>query len=239
LNTEILIITIISFVSGTVTASLGFGAGLLLTPLLTFIMPVKEALAVSSLVFLVTSASKAFIYRKMIDRGIYRKGLFLSMTGLTAGALSVSIVNPFWLEKFLGFALLYFSFNAFMKRDNIKSILPVSVFPVLGGFMSIMSHAGGAFFFRYCRLNNLSRMETVGTLAGVHFTLNIFKAIFFTTSGFAATHYVYTLIPAYAASVAGTYTGRHILKNYMNEDLFVKAVAVVLLLIALRFLLHF
>jgi len=236
MDSEILLITVMSFVSGTVTASLGFGAGLVLTPLLTFIMPVKQALAVSALVFLVTSASKALIYRKDIDWLIYKKGLALGMIGLVIGGFSVSVVNPFWLEKFLGCALLYFAINAVLKRDNMKSVIPTSLFPVMGGFMSIMTHAGGAFFFRYCRINNLGRIETVATLAGAHFTLNIFKAVFFTATGFAASSYIYTLMPAYVSSVAGTYMGRHILKNHMNEDLFVKGVAFVLIVMAIRFL---
>lgn len=225
-----------SFLSGTVTASLGFGAGLVLTPLLTFIMPLKQALAVSSLVFLVTSASKVYFYRSDISWSVYKKGLALSMTGLVIGALSVSVVNAYFLEKFLGLALIYFAFSALMKRDGAKSFIPGFMFPVFGGFMSIMTHAGGAFFFRYCRLNSLGRLETVATIAGVHFTLNIFKTLFFTTSGFAAAHYIYTLMPAYAASVAGTYIGRYILKHHMNEDIFVKGVALVLLVMSIRFL---
>jgi len=236
LGTEILIITVMSFVSGTVTSALGFGAGLVLTPLLTFLMPIKQALAVSSLVFFVTSASKAYIYRKEIDWSMYRKGLPLSLIGVVVGAFSVSVVNPVFLESFLGLALIYFSLNAILKKDGNKSFIPTFLFPVMGGFMSIMTHAGGAFFFRYCRINKLDRMATVATLSGVHFTLNVCKTGFFLAAGFAATSYIYMLIPAYIASVIGTNFGRYILKNHLNEDLFAKGVGIMLMILAMKFL---
>ncbi|PLX68961.1 MAG: hypothetical protein C0603_04555 [Denitrovibrio sp.] len=236
MSDDILIITVMSFISGTVTAALGFGAGLVLTPLLTFLMPIKQALAVSALVFLVTSASKAYIYRKEIVKRVYVKGLSMSIMGLVVGGFSVSVINPFYLEKFLGLALLYFAVNAIRRKDETKSLIPSFMFPVMGGFMSIMTHAGGAFFFKYCRLNSLDRMQTVGTLAGVHFTLNIMKAIFFTVSGFAASSYIYTLIPAYIASIAGTNLGRYILKNHLDEDLFAKGVGALLIILSFKFL---
>jgi len=225
-----------SFVSGTVTSALGFGAGLVLTPLLTFLMPIKQALAVSALVFLVTSASKAFIYRKDIDRKIYKKGLFLSMIGLVVGGFSVSYLDGYILEKFLGVALLYFSINAILRQDGNKSIVPTTIFPLIGGFMSITTHAGGVFFFKYCRIQKLDRIRTVATVAGVHFTLNIFKALFFTAAGYAALDYIYLLFPAYVASVVGTNLGRHILKKHLNESVFSISVGILLMMLAVKFL---
>jgi len=45
---EMVVISLLSFLSAMVTSILGFGAGLVLTPLLTFIMPLREALGIGA-----------------------------------------------------------------------------------------------------------------------------------------------------------------------------------------------
>lgn len=233
---EIGIISILSLISGIVTATFGFGAGLVLTPFLTFFMPVIDALAVSSLVYMFTSTSKAYLYRKDIAWHIYKKSLILAWIGMFIGFFVITQINEFILEKVFGVLLLYFAFTTLLKKESDKSLLPQNIYPLLGGLMSVLIHAGGLFFFRFARLNGLDRIATVATLAGVHFTLNIAKTIFFIAGGYVSTHYVYWLIPAYIMAFIGTWIGRNILKNHINETIFVRGIAIILLLMSIRFL---
>lgn len=234
---EILLITFISFFSGMVTSAFGFGAGLVLTPLLTFIMPIKDALGISSLVFLVTSASKAFIYFQDIHWPTYRKGLLIASGGLFFGFFIVTKVNTFYLEKLFAIVLLWFAWNTYSGKDTEKSRIPTVLFPALGGVMSVLVHGGGAFFFRYCRILKLDRFKTVATLAGVHFTLNIGKAVFFTKAGFVSIDYIWKLLPAYVTAVIGTRLGKTILKKHLDENKFSIGVAILFFVLSVKMML--
>jgi uncharacterized membrane protein YfcA len=235
---EIIIISILSLISGIVTSAFGFGAGLVLTPLLTFIMPVTEAIALSSLIYMFTSTSKAYLYRKDIEWRIYKRSLILAWMGLIVGFLIITHINENLFEKLFGVLLLIFAYLTVRNKEESKSLLPENVYPFLGGLASVLVHAGGLFFFRFARINGLNRIATVATLAGVHFTLNIGKTIFFIAGGYVAVHYTYQLIPAYIMAFTGAWIGRKILKEYINETIFIRGIATILVLMSIRFLTH-
>lgn len=231
---EILVISLLSFLSAIVTSILGFGAGLVLTPLLTFIMPLREALGVGALVYLVTAASKTYWFRADINRQLWRKCLPFSFLGLALGMLTVKFMPERGLEIVFAGVLLYFALNALFGKDDSPSLLPQPLYPFFAGIASIMVHAAGVFYFRYCRMNGLDRVQTVATMAALHFTLNIGKAVFFTSSGLIATDYTYRLIPAYICAILGTRLGQFILKDYISEKVFTAGVSCMLIILALR-----
>lgn len=235
---EIVIISILSLISGIVTSAFGFGAGLVLTPLLTFIMPVTDAIALSSLIYMFTSTSKAVLYRKDIEWRIYKRSLILAWIGLMVGFLIITHINEQVFEKLFGLLLLIFAYLTVANKEESKSLLPENTYPFLGGLMSVLIHSGGLFFFRFARINGLDRIATVATLAGVHFTLNIGKTVFFILGGYVATHYIYQLIPAYIMAFIGTWIGRKVLKEYINETIFIRGIATILVLMSIRFLTH-
>lgn len=233
---ELVIITALSFVSALVTSVFGFGAGLVLTPLLSFIVPLKTALGISSLIFFVTSGSKLIWYFKDVDWKIQRLAFALSLFGLAAGFLLISSLETSLLEKLYAVMLVYFGVQAFVNADPKDSSLSRYGYPVLGGLFSALVHGGGAFFIRMCRNLGLDRLQIVATVAAIHFSLAVLKAVFFTGTGVIDTKYIYTLAPAYLAAIAGTRIGRTVLKNHVSEKAFSRGVGVLLLALALRFL---
>lgn len=235
---EILLIALLSFLSALVTSIVGFGAGLVLTPLLTFFMPLKQALGIGALIYLVTSSSKTWWYRGDIDFKLYRKALPMAFVGLVSGMIIIQHAPVTLLEIIFASVLIWFAISNLLGQSASKSLLPQFCYPLLAGTASILVHAAGVFFYRYCRLNALDRVATVATMAALHFTLNIFKAIFFTTSGFVASSAIVTLFPAYILAVIGTRMGRTILTNYVSERGFSIAVSITLIILALRMLWH-
>ena len=234
LVTEIILISLISFVSALVTSILGFGAGLVLTPLLTFIMPIKEALGIGAMIFLVTAASKTWWFRREINRGLWRTCLPLSLVGTAIGMILVYFAPERIITALFAAILLFFAMQSLRGRDSSPGRLPTPLYPVFAGIASIMVHAGGVFYYRFCRINGLDRMATVATMAALHFTLNIFKAIFFVGSGLVHSDYLFYLIPSYCLAIIGTRLGRGILKNYISEAVFVRGVSLLLIILAVR-----
>lgn len=232
---DIGIITLLSLLSALVTSILGFGAGLVLTPLLTFFMPLKEALGIGALVYFFTSLSKTYWYFPDIDWKLWKKCLPLSGVGICLGMLVVQFAPERLLEFCFAIILMYFALHSLFGKDDSPSLLPAFFYPLFAGIASILVHAAGVFYFRYCRMAGMGRVQTVATIAALHFTLNIFKAIFFTTSGLVDSKYIFYLIPAYIVAVVGTRLGKTILKNYVSERLFTIGVAVMLMLLAAKF----
>jgi len=231
---EMVVISLLSFLSAMVTSILGFGAGLVLTPLLTFIMPLREALGIGALVYLVTAASKTYWFRADIDQTLWKRCLPLSFLGLVIGMLIVKIMPERGLEIVFAALLLYFALSTGLGKEDSISKIPQQVYPFFAGVASILVHAAGLFYFRYCRMHGLDRVQTVATMAAHHFTLNIGKAIFFTTSGMIAAEYSYRLIPAYLCAIIGTRFGRYFLKDHVSEKMFTRGVSFLLILLAIR-----
>lgn len=233
---EIGLISLLSLLSALVTSILGFGAGLVLTPLLTFFMPLKEALGIGALVYLVTSASKTWWYIPDISRRLWAKALPASLVGLVCGMMVLQYAPDHLIEIIFAVVLLYFSLSNLIGKSDSRALLPQPAYPFLAGIASILVHAAGVFFFRYCRMNALDRVRTVATMAALHFTLNIFKATFFTTSGLVNPKYIFNLIPAYICAVVGTRLGKTILVKYVSEKAFSIGVSGMLILLAVRML---
>lgn len=232
-----LTISALAFVSALVSSTFGFGAGLVLTPLLSFFMPLPQAIAIGAIIFLFTSGSKVFWYRQEIDRPHFIRGALLALPGLFFGFAVISWLDLYWLELCYGVLLLFFAFNLIWPRAE-GARLPAPLYPPLGGFLSAVIHAGGPFTFAYCRAYRLGRVQTVATMAALHFSNNIFKGIFFGTSGLLSHVNISELLPACIVAVVGTRLGRTVLKKYVDERLFSLGVGVILLLLSARYLLR-
>lgn len=233
---ELAIITLLAFVSAMITSVFGFGAGLVLTPLLSFIMPLKTAIGIGALIFFVTSGSKLIWYFRDVDWKIHRLGFGLSCFGLAAGFVLISVLDLFLLEKIYGLMLIYFGIQAFIDAEPKDTPFSHYGYPVLGGLFSALVHGGGVFFIRLCRNLGLDRLQTVATVAAIHFSMNIFKAIYFTSSGLVASQYIYILAPAYLAAIIGTRLGRNVLKQHVSEKAFSRGVGTLLLILSLKYL---
>ena len=140
------------------------------------------------------------------------------------------------MEVIFSGLLLYFAINTILGKEGSTPRIPLQTFPLLAGIASILVHAAGVFYFRYCRLNGLNRLQTVATMAALHFSLNIAKAIFFTGAGLIESNYIYRLTPAYLCAIFGTRLGRYILKDHISEKMFSRGVASLLILLAVRLL---
>ncbi|SEA77135.1 Uncharacterized membrane protein YfcA [Desulfuromusa kysingii] len=233
---ELLIISILAFVSALVTSVFGFGAGLVLTPLLTFIMPLKDALGIGALIFLVTSGSKLIWYFKDIDWKIHRFSFGLSLIGLFSGFYLISVIDAFLLEKIYAVMLIFFGIKALLNQKETTIHRVHCGYPILGGLFSALVHGGGVFFIRICRVSGLDRVQTVATVAAIHFSINIFKALFFTGSGLVDAKYIVTLAPAYCCAIIGTRVGRSVLKKHVNEQIFSYGIGTLLLLLSVKYL---
>lgn len=233
---ELAIITLLAFVSALVTSVFGFGAGLVLTPLLSFFMPLKDALGIGALIFLFTSGSKLVWYFKDIDWKVHRFAFGMSTLGLLGGFMLISVIDASLLEKIYAVLLVIFGISSLRNKETQKSLAPNFSYPVLGGFFSVLIHGGGVFFIRLCRASGLDRIKTVATVAAIHFTMNIFKVLFFTGTGVVDSKYVYTLIPAYLSAIVGTRLGRLILDKYVNEKVFSQGMGVLLMILAMKYI---
>ncbi len=230
-------IAVLSFVSALVTAVVGFGAGLLLTPLLAIFLPLPEALAIGALIFLVTSSSKVLWYFRDIDWPTWRFGFLLSLPGLGVGFATLLWVESGWLEKVYGVVLLATAVGVIRIRRQALLTLPEEAYPLAGGFLSALLHGGGPMYYCLCSRRGLGRLRTVGTMAVIHFSLNVLKVAFFARVGSLDWNLVVRLLPAGLAAILGTRVGRALLMQRVDEAGFARLVGLSMVLLALYYLL--
>lgn len=233
---QIAIITFFAFISAFVTGVLGFGAGLILTPLLGLFLPLKQALAISALVFLVTSGSKVFLFFRHIDRRTYGIALAFALLGAGIGFWALLYVDPGGFQQVYGLLLLILAVDLLWERKPGELRLPQGILPSLGGLVSVLANGGGPLFLCLCRRRRLDRMQTVGTMALTHFSLNILKVAFFSGAGYLAAGELPLLLPAAAAAILGTRLGRTVLVNRVNERGFSIGVALFMVAMAVDFI---
>lgn len=230
------LISVLAFVSGVVSACFGFGAGLILTPMLAFIFPIKEAIAISSLIYFFTSISKAVLYHRELNWHHFSQAAPAALLGMFIGFFSITYISGRGIEVLCGLVLMYFSIQILVFSRSSYTILPACLYPALAGASSALLHAGGPFFFRYCLLHKLSPVTTVATMAGLQLMLNSSKALFFVSGGYVATAYIYYLIPVYIVAIAGVWLGKFALKNRINEKGFRIGAGIIMLILGLRLL---
>ena len=166
------------------------------------------------------------------------RGALLALPGLLIGFALISWMSTAWLELGYGILLLFFGFNLLWPQPEARQPLPLVCYPPLAGILSALIHGGGPLIYTYCRTQNLNRMQTVATMAAIHFINNISKGLFFGFSGLLLVEQLPSLLPACLAAIVGTRLGRTILQRHLDERLFSRGVGVMLLLLAVRYLLR-
>lgn len=110
---------LISFGSGTLGAMLGLGGGVLMVPLLVFMLNVPIHIAAGASIFAVvaTSSAAAITYVKNEMTNL-RLGMFLELAttfGAVTGAMLTSLTNEATLKMIFGLALFYSVASMFLQ----------------------------------------------------------------------------------------------------------------------------
>lgn len=156
--------------------------GMVAVPLLTFVMPARDAAGMMLPLLLVMDVFAVWNYRREADWGILRIMLPGAMVGTLIGWLLWTIVSDAMVLLFVGVITLLFILDAIVPwRKKLEGLPPSKPWGAFwggfAGFTSFISHTGGPPFQIYVLPQKLSPVRYAGTNAYFFAIVNTAKLI--------------------------------------------------------------
>ncbi len=227
------------FCASLVSAVFGMGTALIVLSVGALILPVKEVVALSAILFLASTLTKALIYRVEIP---WRDALVMSLVSLPfawLGGLGMSFLPAELLRKLLGVMVLGWLFHsAFAGRGS--AVRPGTSVLVMGagvyGFVSGLLGSGNlvkAILFRGMALEGAA---FVGIMAATSVLANVGKLTAYVQNGMLTPAYWPMVLMLITVAIAAALVGKYLLKrtppNWFHTGLnIVMAISALLLLI--------
>jgi uncharacterized membrane protein YfcA len=202
----------------------GGGAGLLLMPVLGFMLPAAQVPAALSVGSTISSASRIALFFRHIEWRIVAWFVPSAVPAVWLGAWLLSSINPLYLELLLALFLLA-NLPLLIKPDRAtgqKRPLPrylLSLIGVAAGFVSGLTGAVGLIFNTFYLRYGLGKEQVIATRAANEIILHLIKIALYAAFGLLTNKAVaYGLLIGLAALLA-TWLMRSVLPH-LSEALF-------------------
>lgn len=193
MSTGLIIIFICSFIAFSISAICGGGAGLMIMPLLSRLLPVNQIPGALSIGTLTSSVSRIIVFRKHICWNIVRYFVPAALPAVWLGAWLLKFVNPVYLEMVMGLFLV--SNLPFLFKKPADGLVEkkvsngaLSLIGFLAGFLSGLTGAVGLIFNKFYLNYGLSKEEIIATRAANEVLLHLFKIILYSLFGLIGMH---------------------------------------------------
>ncbi len=226
---------LLAMFSSLVSSTVGFGGAMFLIPLSTFFIPIKNAIAISTLFFLADSCVKVIIYRKKIDWKITGWMLLGGLPFLLLGAFLMVVAPELLLRRLLGVVVLVYVINSIFnltKNVKLKGWL-IALISTAYGFFSGIIGTGGVIKAAMLHHVGLKKERFVGTFAVSAFIFLTIKAVIYSRFELVTKAHIPILIPLIIIGVTGPFVGRRILRKVKGKT-FKKAILIMLALVAIN-----
>lgn len=224
------ILNILAPVSGSATV----------TPILTGLVGAKDAIAVASLFFVLSTIPRIFLFRKYIRWEIVKTLWPISIVGAIIGSIVLIYINGILVSLvILGF-LIYFLLQKVQMSRTKKPIEPkkptrhgVAFIGLSSGALQGSGLAGSDLRNGYLLSRGLSIPELHGTTAMIGGANFLFASISRIISGQLTWHMALPILALFPVIILATYIGRHLTVKLSKkwQDRFAIGVMIVALII--------
>jgi len=178
------------FFSSMVYGVIGFGDALILIPIITPIIGIKNAVILVNLWGILTALLNFIKYRELLDKGYFMRFLSLGIPATIFGTFLFIEVRLEWIELILGFFILGYStikLNQYLiKKKEIdfeKRLNSTSPLIIAGGFsyglLSALISAVGPLNVAMLEKTGHYRENFIGNFAAIGFSLSIVRTPFY------------------------------------------------------------
>jgi uncharacterized membrane protein YfcA len=213
----------------------GFGAGLVATPLLAFLLPMSAVVPATALIVFVL-----FIFLTLRDRhqvlwDEFWRLLWPTLVGVAAGLYLFMLLDNRLLQKSLGgFLVAYACYMLIAQWVGIKQLRLSEkwAWPLgfLGAFVdSMFGGGGGTLVVIYMHGRGVGKAEFRATLAVLWFVEMIARIAGYTVAGFYTQGTLALVAVMLPFMLLGTWVGERI-NNWISQETFTKVLAAMLLL---------
>lgn len=239
---QIAFAAVVVFTAFVVRGMSGFGAGLIATPLLAFMLPMHVIVPVSGLLVFVL-----FVFLTIRDRNsvIWRELKLLAVPtviGVVCGLfLFRSLDNSLLLFMLGGFLIAYAVYMLVVHFFGLPELKCSEKWAVPVGFAgsfidTLFGGGGGTLVVIYMHARGIGKMQFRATVAVLWFIEMIARISGYTLAGYYTASTLLLVAVLLPVVWAGTWVGEHI-SNRISQEAFSKILAVMLLLSGISLLL--
>ena len=228
---------------GVAKSGLGGSVSLISIPLMTFVMPLNQALAILLPILIFSDFISAYKFRKEYDLNTLKLMVPFAAIGAIIGASTFSYFSESYLKFILGvmgfvFAVHYF----FLKKDANKPVaanyFKGAICSAVAGFTSFCAHSGGTPTSIYLLPLRLKKEIYVGTRIIFFTCINLVKLPFYLYLSMVNTSSFTQYIIILPLSVFGIFVGYKLLK-IIEESLFYNAIYILILVASTKLIIDF
>ena len=240
--TQIVFAAVVVFTAFVVRGMSGFGAGLIATPLLAFMLPMHVIVPVSGLLVFVL-----FVFLTIRDRNsvIWRELRLLAVPtviGVVCGLfLFRSLDNSLLLFMLGGFLVAYAAYMMVVHWFGLPELRCSEKWAAPAGFAgafidTLFGGGGGTLVVIYMHARGIGKMQFRATVAVLWFIEMIARISGYTLAGYYTASTLLLVAVLLPMVWAGTWVGEHI-SNRISQETFSRILAVMLLLSGVSLLL--
>lgn len=242
---QISLLGFVVFVASISRAGFGAGATTLVVPLLSLVMPVSKAAAITLPIFILMDVVNVRHYRSDIDFSIIKLLLPSGIVGIVLGGLLFNLFtnDEAALKQGLGalvLVFLLFQLGRTVIMGKLTAFNPPrwfgAIMGIVAGFTSTIAHAGGPPAFIYIMPQQLTKERFAATVIGLFFGLNLVKLIPYQLLGLLNIGDVRSILLVLPMALLGTFAGQWLVKT-VDERPFTIILYIILILTAIQLLL--
>lgn len=234
----LLLASLIVFVAAYVRATIGFGSGLIMVGLLTFMFPIKLVVPLVLLLDIVGSVLLGGYDFKHVRWPELSWLLPGSILGLAVGSWLLHATPAQHLTLFLGiFLAAYVLYALWVKPERLPGIgrrwgLPLGIF---GGVIGSLYGGGGPPLVAYFQMRKLDKRAFRATFQGIALIDNILRIGLYVFFGLLTMAQFGAAVLLFPAMAVGLWFGNR-LHLRISEQAFLRATLVLLAAIAVKYL---
>ena len=212
--------------------------GMLSVPILSLFMSPINAVVMLLPIYIISDMVGLWLYRKNFSAINLKILIPAGLGGVLVGWLTASLVSDAAVKMMVGLMGVGFVLNAWIKRKNEQAASPASwgrgsLWGVVAGFASFISHAGGPPFQVYLLPQKLSKIVFAGTSTLFFTAINLVKLAPYHQLRPYDTEQMMGAVVLIPFALIGTVVGAYLTRKIADEWFF-KAVQIGLLAISLK-----
>ena len=228
---------------GIAKSGLGGSVSLISIPLMTFVMPLNEALAILLPILIFSDFISAFRFRKEFDLNTLKLMVPFAAIGAIIGASTFSFFSEDYLKFILGIMGFLFSFHYFFLKKNPdkpakENFLKGAICSSIAGFTSFCAHSGGTPTSIYLLPLRLRKEIYVGTRIMFFTCINLVKLPFYIHLSMVNSTSLVHSLALLPLSVFGIFIGYRLLK-VIKESIFYNAIYTLILVASAKLIIDF
>lgn len=226
---DLLILLLTGLIAGTLSGAVGFGGGMILLPVITWVYGIEVAVPISTIAQMISNLSRVAMGWRQIEWKPVMWFLLVALPFTALGALGFAVVDKRLMTRILCAALIVF---AILKLRG-KIILPKSRLTMLGGgaltggingMLGISGPLSSAVFLSL----NLAPVAYIASEATAAAAMHIVKAIVYNKLNLLSMSSLSTGVAIGLAMMIGNFIAMRIIKD-VDKKKYQKVVAAVMI----------